>query len=58
MQGSAMNQKKMVMLAMVAGSIAGGYMPTLLGFETFMLSIAGSTVGALVGIWLGYKLTR
>jgi len=49
----------MIMLGMIIGSFAGGYMPTLLGADTFsMTSLLGSVVGGILGIWLAYRLTR
>ncbi len=51
-----MSRKKWIMLGMVAGSVAGGYLPALLGFEELMVSLLGSVVGGIVGIWLGFKL--
>jgi hypothetical protein len=46
------------MLGMVTGSIAGGYVPALLGADSFSLSLLGSTAGAILGIWLAYKLAH
>ena len=40
--------------------VAGAYVPQLFG-DTQLLSgwsILGSTIGGLVGIWLGYKLAK
>ena len=54
-----MSQRKMIMLGMVVGSVAGGYLPSLLGFEVSLLaSLLYSTIGAMLGICLAYKLTR
>jgi hypothetical protein len=52
-----MSRKKMIMLGMVVGSIAGGYLPTLFGFDGFMASLLGSSFGGVVGIWIGYKFS-
>jgi hypothetical protein len=50
-----MSRKKMIMLGMVVGSIAGGYLPALLGLDGLMVSLSGSSIGGIIGIWLGYK---
>jgi hypothetical protein len=52
-----MSRKKLIMLGMVAGSIAGGYLPTLLGLDGLMVSLLGSSVGGIIGIWIGYKFS-
>jgi|WetSurMetagenome_2_1015567.scaffolds.fasta_scaffold00077_19 hypothetical protein len=46
------------MFGMMAGSIAGGWLPTIFGasavsFATFI----GGAVGALFGVYIAYKLT-
>lgn len=47
------------MLLMVVGSIIGGYAPELFGISAFSFtSLLTSALGALAGIWLGYRLTR
>jgi len=52
-----MSRKSMIMFGIVIGSMAGGYVPTLLGADTFSVaSLLGSTVGGILGIWLAYKL--
>ena len=54
-----MSRKMIIMLAMTAGSVAGGYLPTLLGADAFSLTaLAGSTAGGILGIWLACKLPR
>ncbi|HWT40646.1 MAG TPA: hypothetical protein VN081_05280 [Dongiaceae bacterium] len=42
------------------GGIAGAYVPYLWGDTSFFggMSILFSTIGGLVGIWLGYKLAK
>jgi phage tail tape-measure protein len=52
-----MSRKKLIMLGMVAGSIAGGYLPALFGFAGLMVSLLGSTIGGIIGIWIGYKFS-
>jgi hypothetical protein len=49
--------KKMVLLGMILGSLAGGYIPLIWGESAFsMSSVIFSGVGALLGIWIGYKI--
>jgi len=50
-----MSRKKMIMLGMVIGSIAGGYLPVLFGLNGLMVSLLGSIIGGMIGIWIGYK---
>jgi hypothetical protein len=52
-----MSRKKLIMLGMVAGSIAGGYLPSLFGFDGLMISLLGSYIGGIIGIWIGYKFS-
>ena len=41
---------------MTAGSIAGGYLPALWGADVLSFtSVISSTVGGILGIWLGYR---
>ena len=54
---STMSRKKLVMLGMVVGSIAGGYAPSLFGFDGLMTSLLGSTIGGLLGVWITYQLS-
>lgn len=50
-------QKLFITLGMIVGSIAGGYLPMLFGAGLFsMTSIITSTIGGLLGIYIGYKL--
>ena len=52
-----MNTKKLIWLGMFVGSTIAGFIPRLWGAG--MLSMSGilcSGAGALVGIWLGYKV--
>jgi hypothetical protein len=55
--GKYMSRKKLILLGMIIGSFAGGYAPSLFGFDEFMASLMGSTAGGLLGIWIGYKLS-
>lgn len=52
-----MSRKKLMMLGMVAGSIAGGYLPALVGFDGLMVSLLGSSIGGIVGVWIGYRIS-
>ena len=51
-----MSRRKLIILGMIIGSIAGGYAPSLLGFDGFMTSLLGSTAGGILGIWIAYRL--
>jgi uncharacterized membrane protein YfcA len=52
-----MSRKSIIMLGMIIGSFAGGYMPILLGADAFSLtSLLGSGAGGILGIWLAYIL--
>ena len=49
----------MIMLGMIVGSIAGGYLPDLWGAGFFSVtSLLTSTLGGVLGIWLAYVMTR
>jgi len=49
----------MIMVGMIIGSFAGGYLPGLLGPDEFSLvSLLGSGVGGILGIWIAFQLTR
>jgi hypothetical protein len=51
--------KTFVMTGLFLGSIAGGYVPLLWGGSVFSLSsIFLSALGALGGIWLGFKIAQ
>lgn len=48
--------KLFVGVGMIVGSIVGGYLPMLWGASIFSLtSIITSAIGALLGIYIGYK---
>jgi hypothetical protein len=52
--------KTLVLTGATVGGIIGAYIPSLFG-DTEMFSawsILGSTIGAFVGIWLGYLLAK
>jgi hypothetical protein len=52
-----MSRKKLIMLGMFVGSIAGGYLPALFGFDGLIISLLGSSIGGIMGIWIGYKFS-
>ena len=52
-----MSRKKLIMLGMAVGSIAGGYMLELFGLNELMVSLLGSFIGGIIGIWIGYKFS-
>ena len=47
--------KKMIMMEMVAGSMAGGYLPALFRFDGLMVSLSGGFIGGITGIGIGYN---
>jgi hypothetical protein len=51
----AMTRKKFIIIAMVICSIVGGYVPVLLGVDSILASLIGSTIGGLLGIWGAFK---
>lgn len=55
-QEKSLSRKKLIMFGMIAGSIAGGYAPSLFGVDDFMISLLCSTAGGLLGIWIGFRL--
>jgi uncharacterized membrane protein YeaQ/YmgE (transglycosylase-associated protein family) len=53
-----MSRKSVIMLGMVVGSIGGGYCAGLFGASGFSMAyLLGSFIGAIVGIWVGYKIS-
>lgn len=52
-----MSKKTLVTLGTIIGSVVGGYLPALFGVSMFSYaSILTSGIGAILGIWIGYKL--
>ena len=52
-----MSKKSLVSIGMIAGSIIGGYVPAIFGISLFSFaSILMSGIGAILGVWIGYKL--
>lgn len=54
-----MEFKSLVWIGMFAGSLVGSFVPELWGAGVFSFSsIIWSAMGAILGIWLAYKLTH
>ncbi|MBI5127254.1 hypothetical protein HZA76_02250 [Candidatus Roizmanbacteria bacterium] len=54
-----MSAKTKVMAGMIIGSSLGGYLPSLWGDSLFSYSgLILSTIGGLLGIYIGYKLSQ
>lgn len=54
-----MDSKKTIYFFMFIGGTIGGYLPLLWGGEVFSFSgIIFNALGALLGIYIGFKLTR
>ena len=54
-----MGTKSLVTLVALIGSIIGGYLPVLFGINAFSItSLMSSSVGAILGIWVGYKIAN
>jgi len=52
-----MNSKTLVWVGMAVGSTIGGFIPALWGDSMFSISsMFFGSVGAIVGIYFGYKL--
>lgn len=53
-----MNSKTLIWVGLFIGSTVGGLLPSLWGADAFSLSgLFGSTIGGIVGTWIGYKLS-
>ncbi len=54
-----MSATVLVYIGMTIGSVIGGYIPTLFGAGLLSFtSLVSSSIGAIVGIWVGYKLSK
>jgi len=54
-----MNSRRTIFLLMFLCGYIGGYIPVLWGSAGFSFAtIFGNAIGALIGIWIGFKLTR
>jgi hypothetical protein len=54
-----MESKRIIWLFAIIGGGVGGYLPLLWGGSLFSFSsLIFNTLGAVLGIWVGFKLTR
>jgi len=54
-----MSRKSFVMIGLVAGSLIGGYVPILWGAGLLSFSsLLGNTIGAILGIFIAFKMTE
>lgn len=55
-----MESKKTIYFAMFLGGVVGGYVPSVLwGASMFSFSaLLGNAIGAIIGIYIAFKLTR
>jgi uncharacterized membrane protein YeaQ/YmgE (transglycosylase-associated protein family) len=57
--GDRMSAKMLIWMGAIAGSMVGGLLPSLWHASFFSLSgVIASTVGAVLGIWIAWKMTR
>jgi hypothetical protein len=53
-----MSRKAIIIMGMIGGSFAGGYVATLFGFEAISFSsFLVSTAGGIFGIWIAFKVS-
>ena len=54
-----MSTKKAIFFGMTVGGFIGGWLPSLWGAGGLSLtSVIFSTIGGLIGIWAGWRLTN
>ena len=54
-----MNSKSLIWIGVFVGSVVGGWIPTLWDAGLISFSgIIGSTIGGLIGIYGGYKISQ
>lgn len=54
-----MNPKTLIWIGVIVGSTIGGWIPTLWGTSFFSFSsIIGNTIGGLIGIYIGFKISQ
>jgi len=54
-----MNPKTLVWIGAFVGGAIGGLIPVMFGADSISFSaIMGNTIGGLVGIWAGFKLSQ
>lgn len=52
-------ERKIIWLFMVVGGVVGGYVPQLWGVPYFSFSsIIFNAIGAILGIWIGFKISQ
>jgi len=52
------SRKSSIWVGVFIGSIIGGYIPVLLGSSLLSYSsLFGNAVGAIIGLWAGYKIS-
>lgn len=52
-----MSKRVLVSLGLIVGATIGGYVPLLFGAGLFSYtSILASGLGAILGVWIGFKL--
>lgn len=50
---------KLVWMGMFVGSLLGGYVPLLWGGDAFSLAgVLWGGIGAFIGVWLGWRISR
>lgn len=53
-----MSRKKVIFIGMTIGSLAGGFIASKFSADALSLaSLLASSVGALIGIWIAFKLS-
>ncbi len=54
-----MESKRTIYFGMFIGGLIGGYVPALWGAGVFSFSsLLGNAIGAIVGIYIAFKMTR
>ena len=52
--------RRVIWLGMFVGSLLGAYVPNLWGDDSLLslASVFTSAIGAFLGVWLGFKISR
>jgi uncharacterized membrane protein YeaQ/YmgE (transglycosylase-associated protein family) len=54
-----MNSKSIIWMGMIVGSAVGSFIPSLWGAGLLSFSsIIFSGIGGIIGIWIGFKMSR
>ncbi|MFA6314904.1 MAG: hypothetical protein WC648_00860 [Candidatus Paceibacterota bacterium] len=54
-----MNPKHLIWIGVIIGGMIGGYIPTVFGSDSLSIAtIIGNTIGGLIGLWAGFKLSQ